>query len=155
MLPSLLALKVFILLLPGFLSVRVSERLTLHREKTNLQHLVDVLISSLAIASIYLGLAGLFPKYLTSLDAVTISGEDISFGGFNFGSLFSLFSIAVVVGGAHGFIAEKGWMKNLLSGGAEGKGVQLTRRTGRTNIWNTVFYSITSHSLRFFAKNEK
>ncbi|MFQ6116061.1 MAG: DUF6338 family protein [bacterium] len=150
---TVLALKIFLLLLPGFLSIKVSERLTLHKEKTTLQYVIDAFAFSLIIAFLYLLATSIFPNKLVPLDAITFKEKDISFGGFNAFSFFVLIALAVIVGGCHGVVAEKGWVKNLLSGGPEGKRWQLTRRSGRVNIWTTVFYEYTNSWLRVYMED--
>jgi hypothetical protein len=44
-------------------------------------------------------------------------------------------------------------MKDFLSGGREGKHWILTRRTGRVNIWTTVFYTYTNSWLRVYMED--
>lgn len=150
---TVFALKIFLLLLPGFLSVKVSERLTLHKEKTTLQYVIDAFAFSLIIAFLYLVATSISPARLVHLDAIALKEKDISFGGFDTVSFFTLIGLAVIVGAIHGFVAEKGWVKNLLSGGPEGKQWQLTRRTGRVNIWTTVFYEYTNSWLRVYMED--
>jgi len=139
---TILALKFFLLLLPGFLSVKVSQRLTLYKEKSVFQQVIDALVFSLIIAAVYLGAAGLFPDKLVPLDRITIEEGDISFGGFDKFSLFALIIIAFIVGGVHGFVAEKGWVKQLLLDW------HITRRSGRLNVWSDVFYTYVNSWLR-------
>lgn len=57
------------------------------------------------------------------------------------------------MGSVHGFIAEKGWIKNLLTGGSEGNYWKVTRRTGRVNIWTDVFYTYTNSWLRVYMQD--
>lgn len=137
MVPSTLtALNIFVFLLPGFLSDRISVSLNAPRQRSELLVVTDALVFTFVdyvlynLAAAYLEL----PAIPVSLKWVGPQPRLAEPGGLGL-----LLLIAVVVGLVWAKLSGTGWLYNVLGW------LRITRVTGRGDVWQDVFTDFTGH----------
>ncbi|MFQ5641103.1 MAG: DUF6338 family protein [bacterium] len=140
---SVTALKIFILLMPGFVSIKISsiisKRLSLYYAKqSDFRYFIDSLLFSIAIAVLYLLIRSLFPNYLMPLD-IPLKDTNLTFGGLSVISVSTLGLLAVAVGSVVGYAVKTYWVPNKFS--------------MSKNVWGDVLYTYTNSWLRVYMED--
>lgn len=133
---SLLTFNLLLFLLPGFVTLKVREALTVVGKTSDLSRLVDALLFSLYNYAVYFTLAR-----AVGLQQVTVlgvkadpSGADLQLISPNLGAIFLMIAVAVTLGVFIGVGTERDWFHKLKMK------LRLTQRQARIDLWAEAFY---------------
>lgn len=132
---SLLAFNLLLLLLPGFVTLKVREELTVVAKSSDVSRLVDALLFSLYNYAAYFSLARLFRMSVTVLGVkADPNGADLQLIVPNLPAIFLMIGVAVALGVFMGVGTERDWFHRLKTG------LKLTTRQARIDLWAEAFY---------------
>jgi hypothetical protein len=126
------AIAILFILLPGFLSARIEQRLTVTRDQTELDKVVDALLYSLATYLIFAAIIHPFPVRLTVQSLPDGSHYYIE---TNPGRLAVLPLIAIVLAVGMSFAANNDLFGRLF------RWMRVSKRSWRDTIWSDVFHN--------------
>ncbi len=122
------ALAIFLLLLPGFTCAYIVQFLSLRREQSELDKVVEALLFSFLLYLMSWPLVGY------SLPLSWIAGTNGEYQvHVHYGFLIALFLLAVAFGILYAANLNRDWILTLL------RKVQVTERTSRIAVWHDVF----------------
>lgn len=145
MLTTVAALNVLIFLLPGFVSQRIIEGLTVVGKRTDITRVIDALVLSLLNY-----LAYTFTALYISTKPVPLSltpEGHLQFGISDVAGPGVLILISLLMGLIFSKSINAGWHYAFL------RRIRLTRRTGRVDIWYDVFSDFRGHWIRAHLKD--
>jgi hypothetical protein len=133
---SLLAFNLLLFLLPGFVTLKVREALTVVAKLSDLSRAVDALLFSLYNYAVYFTLARLFGLKQVAFLGVKADerGADLQLVAPNLAAIFLMIGVAVVMGVFIGVGTERDWFHRLK------RGLRLTNRQARIDLWAEAFY---------------
>jgi hypothetical protein len=133
---SLLAFNLLLFLLPGFVTLKVREALTVVARISDLSRVVDALLFSLYNYAVYFTLARMFRlKQVTFLGVrADQSGSDLQLVAPNLSAIFLMIAVAVVLGIFVGVGTERDWFHRIKMQ------LRLTNRQARIDLWAEAFY---------------
>lgn len=126
------ALQILIFLIPGFISATILNALVVRKAKTELGRIIEALILSMLIYTIYSLISGVSPVTLNQIEkSIVYSYDSKSFlwlGVLSLGipAILSL----LITNDLHMKLARFLW---------------ISRRTARSSVWFDVFYDIRKH----------
>jgi hypothetical protein len=133
---TVLAFEIFLFFIPGFLSLKVLDILTVRMKTTQMMELATAFLFTLINYAIYLLLA----RWLSFIEPLTVTvTEDlqtINLYGLNAVSVVFIVLISFFTGGLFGFLLNKGWGYWLL------RKIKLTIKTGRPSVWWDIFNEV-------------
>ncbi len=122
------ALNILLFLLPGFVTERIVEGLTVGRKQVDLTRVIDALVFALLNYSLYSGLALIF-----ELQAIPFSIDRLQFTTGSVSSIATLTSVACLFGFLYAKSLNDGWHYRFL------RWLRITHATGRVDVWYDVF----------------
>lgn len=139
---SFQALQILIFLIPGFISAIILDALVVRMEKKELGKIIEALIFSMIIYTIYSSISGKSPISLSKLEETTTLIYDSK--SFLWLALFSLFIPLIL----SFFITNDLHMKLARS-------LRITMKTARAYVWLDVFSDIDKHIIINFENGRR
>lgn len=136
------AIQILIFLIPGFISATILNQLIVREKKKEFSRIVEALIFSMLIYTVYSIVSGISPVSLNKVkESVTLSYDKNSFLWLSLLSIcLPLVLSALVTNDLHMRLARKLW---------------ITRRTARTSVWFDVFCDKRKHIIINFANGRR
>lgn len=122
-------IQILIFLIPGFISAKILNSLIVTKEKKEFEKIVEALIFSMIIYTIYSFISGKSPISLNQIEeSITYSFDSMSF------LWLGLFSISIPM--VCGFFVTNDWHMKFA------RKILITRNTARSYVWFDVFYDM-------------
>lgn len=131
---TIIALKILLILVPGFYTLWIQECLGEKKERTLLDKLLIILMYNISIFGIYLLSLKLFPKLKPFI--LDVRGESLDIIGISFLNIVIFFVISSLLGIIFAIFNIYGWHYKLL------RKLKITYATGRISVWNDKFYEL-------------
>ncbi len=136
------ALQVLVFLIPGFISAVILNVLIIRKEKSELGKIIEALIFSLIIYTIYSFIIGKSPVTLVQIGESSTYSYDSN--AFLWLSMFSLIAPLVL-----GFLITNDWHMKAA------RFFRISRRTARSSVWFDVFSDFKKHVIIDFANGRR
>lgn len=136
------ALEILIFLIPGFISATVLNALIVRKEKKELGKIIEALIFSMLIYTIYSFVSGRSPITLNQIE------ESITYS-YNSESFLWLGLLSVGIPAALGLFVTNDWHMKAA------RKLRITRRTARSSVWFDVFCDIRKHIIINFENGRR
>lgn len=125
-------LKIMLLLVPGFLTMLIHESLAEKKARSPLDKVFTILLYDIFIFGIYLAYFRIFPSQ--KLIFLNIKSGDADLIKLSFQNVVIISIISMLLGIFFAVCNIYGWPYKLL------RKLKITYRTGRSSVWNDVFY---------------
>ena len=136
------ALQILIFLIPGFISATILNVLIVRKEKREFGKIVEALIFSMVIYTIYSFVSGRSPISLNQVkESITYSYDSKSF------LWLGLFSIGIPA--VLGFLVTNDWHMKLA------RVLRVSRKTARSSVWFDVFCDMKRHIIINFENGRR
>jgi hypothetical protein len=129
---TIIALKILLLLLPGFLTLWIQESLGEKKERYQIDKIALIFLYDIFIFGIYLGTLKLIPSIKPFI--LDIQEKNIDIIRLSFYSLILFLIISILLGILFALFNIYSWHYILL------RKLKITYKTGRSTVWNDVFY---------------
>jgi len=134
---TIITIKILLLLLPGYLTLSIKEVLSERKSRTESEKLFIILLFDSIVISLFIGIAAIFPKLEPFV--IYFREKDINVAGMTAVNAIIIFSLAILIGLILALFNNYGW------GYAICRKFRLTYKTGKTSVWNDVFYEIRGY----------
>ena len=131
---SIVAIKILLLLLPGYLTLSIKEVLSERKSRTEFEKLSIILLFDVIIITLYIGIAAIFSKLKPFI--IYFRESDINVVGATAANAFIIFLLAIFIGFVLALFNNYGWGYTIC------RKLRLTYKSGKTSVWNDVFYKI-------------
>lgn len=136
------ALEILIFLIPGFISATVLNALIVRKEKKELGKIIEALIFSMLIYTIYSFVSGRSPITLNQIE------ESITYS-YNSESFLWLGLLSIGIPAALGLFVTNDWHMKAA------RKLRISRRTARSSVWFDVFCDIRKHIIINFENGRR
>jgi hypothetical protein len=127
------AITVLVILLPGFLAARIKQRLTVNREQSELDKIIEALLYSFLTYIIFTAITHTIPVALKTETKGEITRYFVE--GPDLGRLALLLLIPLFLGIGMSFLANNDLLGRLF------RWIRVSRRSWRDSIWSDVFHN--------------
>ena len=134
---SITALGIFLVLVPGFLTLWIQESLGEKKDRTQLERLFIIFLYDIFIFGIYLVFLGLFPKFVPII--FTFGEKGVNIIGISFWNVIVFLTISTILGIMFAMFNVHGWHYKIL-----GK-LRISYSTGRISVWNDILYEYLNY----------
>ena len=93
---SIIALKILLLLLPGYLTITIKESLAEKKARTDTEKILVILLYDVFIFSLYLGTLIIIPKLTPFI--LYLGKEDVNIVGLSFQNALIIIGISIILG---------------------------------------------------------
>lgn len=129
---TIIALKILLLLLPGFFTLWIQESLGEKKERTQSDKILIIFLYDIFIFGIYLGILNLLPNLRPFM--LSVKGENIDIIGVSFWNVIIFLLISSVLGIIFAIFNFYGWHYKIL------RKWKITNATGRISVWNDILF---------------
>lgn len=136
------ALQILIFLLPGFVSARILNALVVIKAKKEFEKVVEALIFSMLIYTIYFFISGRSPVTSSQI------GETVSYS-YNGVSFLLLGFLSLGIPLVFGLFITNDWHMKVA------RKLQISRRTARSSVWFDVFCDMRKHIIVNFENGRR
>ncbi len=133
-------LQIFLFLIPGFLSAKIIDTLIVREEKREFEKIIDALILSMVIYTIYSLLGGKSP--------ISINQIDKSFK-YTCWSFLGLVALSILIPAIFCAFVTNDWHMKI------GRKIGITRKTSRSSVWFDVFSDKRTHVIINFENGRR
>ena len=134
---TIVALKIILMLVPGFFTLWIQESLGEKKERTQIDKILIIFLYDIFVFSIYLSVLKLFPGLSPFI--LNIKGENIDIIGVTFLNVVIILVISFTLGIIFALFNVYGWHYKLL------RKWKVTYETGRISVWNDVLYELIDY----------
>jgi len=134
---SITALKVLLILIPGFLTLWIQDSLGEKKDRAQFYSLFIILLYDVLILGAYLGILKLFPKSVPIVFSAGEEGVDII--GVSFFHIIIILAISVILGILFVIFNVHGWHYRIF------RKLKISYSTGRISVWNDILYEYLNY----------
>jgi len=139
---SFQTLQVLIFLIPGFIAQKIIDTLVVRKEKKEFGKVVEALIFSMIIYTIYSFKSGKSPIMLSKIQDYTVYLYDSN-------SLICLAALSLAIPTIMAFFITNDLHMKIA------RMLRITKKTARSSVWFDVFYDIRAHVIINFADGRR
>lgn len=136
------ALQILIFLIPGFISGTILNALIVRKEEREFGKIIEALIFSMLIYTIYSFVSGRSPVSLNQV------GQSITYS-YDHNSFLWLGLLSIVIPVVLSLFVTNDWHMKLA------RGLQISRKTARSSVWFDVFCDIRKHIIINFENGRR
>lgn len=134
---TIIALKIILILIPGFFTLWIQESLGEKKERTQLDKILIIFLYDIFIFGIYFIILELLPKLKPFI--LSIKGEDINIIGISLLNIVVILIISSILGIIFALFNVYGWHYKVL------RKCKITYATGRISVWNDKLFELLDY----------